>query len=176
MGRTVEDFAGEPFPEQAELGGYHLAYSALESSLRHLVVWAIATTHGYRGDRYSRAQEMIEALTNEMTFHGIEQAIANIIEVRVQALKDDERASLQATWKTLKKRCDRERERRNRLVHQSVRIEEELGGNILVGGRNTDTYSAQEIRERAEKIDELKSAVDDLGARIIRVPFDPESS
>ena len=99
MARKLGDLKSTSLsPEEAALGEYLLAYSALESSLRRLVGLAIATTHGYSGDRYWRTSLMVEALTNEMTFYEIEKAIWAVIDVRTQTLDTTSRDELQATW------------------------------------------------------------------------------
>ena len=172
MSRTIRDLrpAG-PVPEEVELGPYFLAYSDLESSLRRLVVVAIATTHGYSGDRYSHTSRMVEALTTEMNFAGIEEAIETVIEIRTEASGEELRAELQSEWKRLKKRCVDERRRRNRFAHSSVTIEEDLGGAILVDGKKPKMYSAEELRDRIEAIRDLTRDVQGLASRILMVPF-----
>ena len=167
MSRTIGDLRpSEPAPEEAALGEYLLAYSALESSLRRLVGLAVATTHGYSGDRYLRTRLMVDALTNEMTFHGVEEAIAAIIEIRAQALDDESRGELQSEWTTLRGSCDNERGFRNRLAHRSVTTPEELGGAIHVAGKTPETYSAEKLRERAARVYRLRDRVADLATQL----------
>ena len=173
MSRTIGDLkSSDPTPEEAALGEYYLAYSELESWLRQLVALAIATTHGYSGDRYSRSRQMVDALTRGMTFAAIENAIEEIVEIRTKALEEQERAKLQSQWKMLRKRCASERERRNRFAHSSVTIEEDLGGAILVSGRKPKTYSAEQLKERSTRIRGLTRDIQNLATRLLMTPFE----
>ena len=115
---------------------------------------------------------MVEALTNEMTFYEIEKAIDAVIEIRTQTLDEDTRAELQSEWKALRKRCNRERERRNRFAHSSVTIEEDLGGRIRVGGREPKTYSALELQKRIKRINDLTWDMQGFAGRILQVRFE----
>ena len=109
---------------------------------------------------------MVEALTNEMTFHAIEEAIVVIIEIRAQALDDESRGELQSEWTALRGSCDNERGFRNRLAHRSVTTPEDLGGAIHVAGKKPETYSAEELREMAERVYGLRDRVEELAARL----------
>ena len=114
---------------------------------------------------------MVEALTNEMTFYGIEKATKAIIEIRTEALDEESRAELRTDWKQLRKRFRAERERRNRFAHSSVTIEEDLGGAIHVASSEPETYSAEELRDVTEKIKGLTENVEELAVRILMLPF-----
>ena len=172
MSRTIGDLRpSEPAPEEAALGEYHLAYSELESSLRRVVVWAFRIP-GPDADLRERTRSMVEALLNEMTFYEIEKAIGVVIEVRAQTLDEKTRVELQGEWRKLRKRCTEERERRNRFAHSSVRIEEDLGGRIRVGGKEPKTYSAEELRKKIEIVEALAGDVQEFASRILMAPFE----
>lgn len=172
MGLTWGELSGEPPPEQTELGGYYLSYSELESSLRHLAVWAIATTHGFRGDGHLRTRDMVQALADEMNFVGITNAITHIIKVRTRTLDTRASKKLRKRWDKIRQQCDKERGRRNSFAHSSLSIEEDLGGAVRVASRTPKTYSAGELRGFAEGIDKLTLDVQGLAECIILVPFE----
>ena len=116
---------------------------------------------------------MVEALTNEMTFYEIEEAIGTIIEIRTQASNEEMRAELQREWTSLKGSCDNERGFRNRLAHRSVTTPEELSGAIHVAGKNPETYSAEELREKTKRVYGLRDRVQELATRLsFEVPFE----
>ena len=79
---------------------------------------------------------------------------------------------MQAKWKSIEKRLGDVRERRNRFAHSSMRIEEDLGGVILVASKNPQAYPAKKLRKHTKEIDELRFDVDELAGCIIRVPFE----
>ena len=114
---------------------------------------------------------MVEALLNEMTFYEIEKAIDAVVEIRTQTLDEDTRAELQGEWRALRKRCNKERERRNRFAHSSVTIEEDLGGRIRVGGREPKTYSALELQERIKRVRDLTWDMEGFASGILQLPL-----
>ena len=172
MSWTIGDLRpSEPAPEEAALGEYHLAYSELESSLRRVVVWAFRIS-GQDADLRERTRSMVEALLNEMNFYEMEKAIGVVIEVRAQTLDEKTRVELQGEWRKLRKRCTEERERRNRFAHSSVRIEEDLGGRISVGGREPKTYSAEELRERIKRVRDLTWDMEEFASGILQLPLE----
>ena len=116
---------------------------------------------------------MVEALTGSMNFHQIEEVVEAIIEIRAQGLNEESRDALRSEWTSLKGSCANERGFRNRLAHRSVTTPEELGGALHIAGKNPETYSAADLRKRAETVYRLRDGVQELAVRLsYEVPLD----